>query len=237
VDARGLGRLMLRRSASGSRSAMVALVIGLAMPSAVFALADLKSPRTSAAPAIELPTLPVATPTLPPLPVATPTLPPLPVATPTLPPLPVATPTLPPLPVATPTLPLPTPTLPLPTPTLPLPPPLPSLPLATVLPTASTTPSALPASTEPPSPSAPATLAPALGAGPVVPSPPPSGPDVLPPTTESPFLGFVLPGQLLGIPAFVLALILGIQLVGGAAWLPVIRRWVNGGVGPWGDGR
>jgi hypothetical protein len=47
----------------------------------------------------------------------------------------------------------------------------------------------------------------------------------------------VVPGLLLGIPALVLALILGIQLVGGAAWLPVIRRWVKGGVVPWDDGR
>jgi hypothetical protein len=47
----------------------------------------------------------------------------------------------------------------------------------------------------------------------------------------------VLPGLLLGIPALALAVILAIQLVVGGAWLPVIRRWVNGGVTPWGDGR
>jgi hypothetical protein len=73
--------------------------------------------------------------------------------------------------------------------------------------------------------------------GPAPSGPPGSASEPVPPSTESPFFGFVLPGLLVGIPAFMLLLILGIQVVGGAAWLPVIRRWVKGGVVPWDDGR
>jgi hypothetical protein len=53
--------------------------------------------------------------------------------------------------------------------------------------------------------------------------------------SASPFDAFVLPGLLVGIPAFVLLLIVVIQAAGGAAWVPVIRRWVNGGAGWPGD--
>jgi len=70
-----------------------------------------------------------------------------------------------------------------------------------------------------------------------VPNPPPSDPSVVPPATESPFLGLVIPGLLLGIPVIALLLIVGAQLIGGAVWLPVIRRWTNGVVLPWGDDR
>ena len=189
---------MERRSASGSRSAMIALVLGLAMPSAVFALADERSALTSAAPAIELPTLPVATPTLPPLPVATPTLPPLPVATPT-----------PPLQSALPSL--------LPPSGSVLGPPPSDVPVPSIGPSSTSTAS---------------TPALAAGFGQAQPSPPTSLTWAPVPESESPFSGLVLPGLLVGTSALLLLLIVGIQLVGGAAWMPVIRRWVNGGVVP-----
>ena len=39
--------------------------------------------------------------------------------------------------------------------------------------------------------------------------------------------GFVLPLLIAGIPIAVILLIVGLQIAGGAAWLPVIRRWLN----------
>jgi len=36
-----------------------------------------------------------------------------------------------------------------------------------------------------------------------------------------------LPGLIVGIPAIIIIGILVAQLVVGAAWLPVIRRWLN----------
>jgi len=43
----------------------------------------------------------------------------------------------------------------------------------------------------------------------------------------SPFDTFVLPGLLVGVPAILLLGILAAQVAVGAAWLPVIRRWLN----------
>lgn len=178
---------------------------------------------------IPIPSLPVPTPTLqvptPTLPVPVPTLPPLPIPTPpvpTLPPLPsLPTPTLPPLP----TLPsVPTPTISIPSPSLPLP---------TIVP-----------------PSASASDSPFLGGGGPVSSGTPSGqgpgggpvggvgvpgasdaPSQVVSTTpgegSSPFDSFVLPGLLVGVPAILLLVILAAQAAVGAAWLPVIRRWLN----------
>ena len=185
-----------------------------------------------------LPSLPI--PTLPPLPVGTPkppTLPPLPVPTPTLPPLPtVPLPTvpLPTVPVPTlplPTLPVPTPTLPVPTPTLPIP--TPSLPIPT--------PSlALPSASPPPSSAGVGPLASAgasggpIGAGPIGGSVGPNAaasadPDegVFPTFGGQGFGSLVLPGLLIGVPTIIVLGILAAQLAVGAAWLPVIRRWLN----------
>ena len=155
-----------------------------------------------------------------PLPLPVPTIiPPLPL--PTLPPLPL--PTLPPLP--TPPLPtLPLPTVPLPTV------PLPTLPL----------PSGLPG----PTGSAPAgSPAPSASAGPFT-STAPTGSGLATPASSnaggavgsvegpsvdqgpSPFQ-FVLPLIIAGIPIALILLIVGLQVAGGAAWLPVIRRWLN----------
>jgi hypothetical protein len=174
-----------------------------------------------------LPSLPVPLPTLP-----LPTPPPLPV--PTLPPLP--TPTLPPLP----TLPLqtlPLPTLPpVPTPTLTLPTPSLPLPTATLGPTSP--PTAAPSVTA--SPSAGASV---VGVGPLGPGPSFGGPidaqpvaatgvpsEPLPPFISglgSLFDTLGLPGLVVGIPAVIILGILGVQLAVGAAWMPVIRRWLN----------
>ena len=165
---------------------------------------------------IALPTSPVATPTLPPLPTIVPTLPPIP----TLPPLP--TPTLPPPP--TPTLPpLPTPTLPIATPTRP--PSSQPVPTATLPSTASASPSIS-----------------VFGAGPIgsagtIGVPPQTGPGAasVDPGTVTPTVGIggsffdeiTLPGLVLGVPAIILIGILATQVAVGAAWLPVIRRWLN----------
>jgi hypothetical protein len=43
----------------------------------------------------------------------------------------------------------------------------------------------------------------------------------------SPFDTFVLPGLLVGVPAIILLTILAAQVAIGAAWLPVIRRWLH----------
>jgi hypothetical protein len=189
-----------------------------------------------------------AGPPLPPLPSPVSSLP-LPTLEPSLPlpsPLPTVLPSLP-LPTLEPSLPLPTvePSLPLPSalptvlPSLPLPTVLPSLPLPTAVPTA-------PANPMPSSPpdgsiqsaqsNGPSTPAPIPGAGSVEATPAAIGGSAgtLPPTS-SPFEAFVLPGLLLGIPLLVVLLIVGIEAAGGAAWVPVIRRWVNGGAGWPGD--
>jgi hypothetical protein len=179
---------------------------------------------------VALPSLPL--PTLPPLPVPTPTLklptlPPLPLPTPTpklptippLPSLPLPTPTLPPppsLPLPTPTLP-PPPSLPVPTPTLPALSPSPSASTAEPLPAGSTTPSVVP------------------GAGPIsasaspIAAQPSSPVDVSAP--EAGGLGALFDAlafpALVGVPIVILFAILVTQLAVGAAWMPVIRRWLN----------
>ena len=176
--------------------------------------------------------LPLAT-ILPPL--AT-ILPPLPTILPPLPTIVPPPPTiLPPLPTILPPLPtIPLPTVPLPTaplPTLPLPTlPLPTVPL----------PSGLPGPTD----SAPAgSPAPSASTGPFT-STTPTGSGLATPALSnadgvigsvegpsvdqgpSPFQ-FVLPLLIAGIPIAVILLIVSLQVAGGAAWLPVIRRWLN----------
>jgi hypothetical protein len=153
-----------------------------------------------------------------------------------LPPLPTILPPLPTLVV--PTLPVPTfpvPTFPVPTfpvPTFPVPSlPVPSVPLPTL-----PLPSGLPG----PTGSAPSGSA---SAGPFT-STPPAGSGLATPDSSgaagavgsvegpsvdqqpSPFQ-FVLPLVIAGIPIAVILLIVGLQVAGGAAWLPIIRRWLN----------
>jgi hypothetical protein len=198
-------------------------------------------PRTlgpmRAAPAllVPLPSLP-----LPPLP----SLPALPV--PTLPPVPL--PTLPVPSIPLPTLPVPTPSLALPIPSLPLPTP--------ALPTASLPITIFPGSTPPPSPQATQVPTPIPGSSTGTPqrlaspsdqtatasgilltvaaeTPPPAdgaggtGSDPSRPIAEgrSP-LEFVLPGLIIGVPLAAVILIVVIQVAGGAAWLPLVRRWL-----------
>jgi hypothetical protein len=178
---------------------------------------------------------------LPPLPTFLPPLPTILPPLPTLPPLPLPTVVLPPPPtIPLPTVPLPTivpPTLPvpsLPVPTLPVPSlPVPSLPLPTLpLTTGGPAPSGAAGSLGPSGSAdlsgSPTALAPGLA------SPGPSASEGAPgsvtdPTVDqgsAPF-GFVLPLLIAGIPIAVILLIVGLQVAGGAAWLPVIRRWLN----------
>lgn len=157
---------------------------------------------------------------------------PLPVALPSLPvpipSLPIPIPTLPPRPV--PTLP-PPPSLPIPTPTIAIP--SPSLPLPTgAPPSASTTDSPFLGGGGPVSSGSPSGQGP--GGGPVggvgVPGASDAPSQVVSTTPgegSSPFDSFVLPGLLVGVPAILLLGILAAQAAVGAAWLPVIRRWLN----------
>ena len=182
---------------------------------------------------IELPSLPVAVPS-----VVIPTLPPVPTIRPTLPPVPTIRPTLPPLP--TPTLP------PLPTPTLPPPPTVPpSLPILSASPTprsSSTAPTASDpnatggdqgGASSPPGGKAAGSADPSTGnipvGGPL--GPHPSLPPMLtdgPSAAAIPSIGqLIVPGLLVGIPLLTLLLILAGQIGVGAAWLPVVRRWLT----------
>jgi hypothetical protein len=207
-DRRGASKRSVWVSDPGLTIGMATTVLGL--------LLLLATPASAADP---LPSLPVALPSLPvrTLALPTPTLP-------TLPPLPT-------LPVPTPTLHIPTPTLPVATPTLPLSTPTPR-PTATAQPSPSTTPS--PSRSAAPSiagggpvGSATAIGAPVVG-GPVVASGVPEGPGS--PTVVdrgSPFDSFVIPGLIVGVPIIIILGILAAQLAVGAAWMPVIRRWLN----------
>ena len=214
----------------GMATTVLGLLLLLATPASA---ADLPLPSLPVAvpslpvPTVPLPTLPVATPKLP-----TPTLRPLPTLPAPTPTLPLPTLTLPPpptLPVPTPSLPVPTPTLPVVTPTLPLPTPTPR-PTATAQPSPSTTPSPSPA------PSlvgggpvgSPTTLGAPVVGQPVLASGVPAGPGT--PTIVdrgSPFDSFVVPGLIVGVPAIIILGILLAQLAVGAAWMPVIKRWLN----------
>jgi len=156
-------------------------------------------------------------PSLPSVPVPTPTVRP-PTPLPTLPslPLPTPLPTLPSLPVPTPTL--PTPSLPIPTPTLPVPTPTPSGPLGS--------PSSVP------NPSASASDA--GGSPSVVPGGLTSGGSPAPGSSVDPGFGvvssggflpdFLVPALALGVPFLLLLAVVLAHVVGGAAWLPVIRH-------------
>jgi hypothetical protein len=81
-----------------------------------------------------------------------------------------------------------------------------------------------------------------FGAGPVgsagtIGVPPQTGPGAatIEPGTIAPTVGLgssffdtiSLPGLVVGVPAIILIGILATQLAVGAAWLPVIRRWLN----------
>ena len=194
---------------------------------------------------IPAPAPPPPTPAPPP---PTPTPPPPPTPTPTPPPPPTPTPPLPSLPLPT----LPLPTLPLPTirPTLrpSLPPTLPPSQLPT-LPPLSTPPPVQPT----PSPSAaPGTSGAPIPAGPVAspgsPGAPAGGPPLDPFTVggkpgaplgglvnvEVPTIGGVewaVPALVLTVPGLLLILAIAIQaLVGGAVWLPFVRRWLGFGL-------
>jgi hypothetical protein len=185
-------------------------------------------PGVSGLPALPGPTLPLPTVPLPTLPL--PTLP--------LPTLPLPTPAVPTLPLPTPTLRLPTPTLPLPslpTPSLPIPTGTPgptgsSGPTGSPAPTGSNAPTSVPSgslvSPEPGSSDPAAAGSGGLGVGAAVP-PSPGGAAVTVVDREQSPLQFVLPLLLADIPISVIALVVMLQIAGGVAWLPVVRRWLD----------
>jgi len=43
----------------------------------------------------------------------------------------------------------------------------------------------------------------------------------------SPFDSLVVPGLIVGVPVIIILGIIAAQLAVGAAWMPVIRRWLN----------
>lgn len=229
----------------------------LAVASSLFVMALAGLPGSGARPvlALTLPSLPVA---LPSLPVPLPSLPDLPLPTlplPTLPPLPtVPVPSVPlpsvPLPsVPLPSVPLPSlpvPSISVPTPSLPLPSlPLPTLPGSTSGPGS---PAGAGASIDPlGSPAlpveasgSPGTGAPGVVFGAPAPSPEASGlgQGPLQPVGagRSP-LDFVIPGLIAGVPIAIVAIAILLQVAGGAAWLPMIRRWLHRRLVPGSSGR
>jgi hypothetical protein len=165
-----------------------------------------------------LPTLPLPTLPLPTLPL--PTVPVLPLATLPVPTLPV--PTLPVPTVPVPTLPLPS--VPVPSASLSVP----TLPLPSSGPTAG-------ASAGPSEPASAGTGGPAASGGAPGASGDPlaSASPVVQPAPGGGTLGaLILPALIAGIPLAIVALILAAQTAGGAAWLTVVRRWLNRGVIP-----
>ena len=235
------------RSVDGRPAAILAagVLLGLLLAGPAAAADPVVLPSGLPVPAVSPP---VAAPTLPARPLPTvktpspsipgPTIrptPTVPVPTLPLPTLPVPTPPTPSLP--TPTLPAPTlpnPTLPnptLPTPTLPIP-------TASAIPTASSvvavggTPGATPQTMpSPPTTSASPNLG-LIGAGLKPPmSEGATGPGDGPASTaglsdRSP-MEFLVPGLVAGIPIAVVAFVVFLQVAGGAAWLPVVRRWLD----------
>jgi hypothetical protein len=225
------------RRAAGRRRGAWSLA-GLATAAWAALLFSAPSARAGLVPGVTLPPLPVS---LPPLPVS---LPPLPLPTVTLPPLPLPTITLPPLPtIVPPSLPLPTlglPTLPVPSVALPSASlPLPSLPIGSSGPGPSGA-SGFPPSGDPSTdPSSSAGASPLLApesAGPGTSLPSAAAGVALPPPGGGGLETIILPALIAGIPLLVIALIILAQTAGGAAWLTVIRRWLNRSVVP-ADGR
>lgn len=172
-----------------------------------------------------LPTLPLPSLPLTSLPVPTLALPTVPIPT-----VPVAT-------VPVPTLPLPTIPLPggsLPLPTLPLPSGIgpPASPIALgILPSGGPGEGARPSEPASAGSSGPgASGAPGSSDDPLV----PAGPGDAAPGGGT-FGAIILPALIAGIPIAMIALILAAQTAGGAAWLTVVRRWLNRTVLPMGN--
>lgn len=241
-DARGMTkqrRPLRRREADRlAMAAMAVFLIGAVFAAARPAVAAGLLPEASLP--VDVPSLPVELPSvaLPDPTVVVPTLPPTPHPTPR----PTPRPTLPPLPTLPPVPSLPLPSLP--TPSLPTPSfPTPSVP-APSLPTPSLpTPTQSPRGSSSPSPAAAsATSLPGAGgpigsgttaseAGPEDDasgrSPVPADPGQPSDVAAGPLDGIVLPGLLIGVPAVLVIAAVIAQLAVGAAWLPVIRRWLH----------
>ena len=72
------------------------------------------------------------------------------------------------------------------------------------------------------------TLGAPVASSPIAASAPPEGP--VSPTVGgggSPLDSFLVPGLIVGVPAIIILGIIAAQLAVGAAWMPVIRRWLN----------
>ena len=205
---------------------------GLAVTSSLFVMALAGLPGSGARPvlALSLPSLPVS---LPSLPVPLPSVPDLPLPTLPLPTVPLPSVPLPSVPLPS----VPLPSVSVPTPSLPV-----SLPSVPILP--GSTPSPVPGSSAGPgastdplgSPVVPgqASGSPGSGVPGVVFGAPPPSPDASglgqdpPPVASgrSP-LEFVIPGLIAGVPIAIVAIAILLQVAGGAAWLPMIRRWLQ----------
>ena len=251
-DARGLtaSRDRVRRPTGAGRSvdgrpaAILAagVLLGLLLAGPAAAADPVALPSGLPVPAVSPP---VAAPTLPTRPLPTVKTPSPSIALPTVrpaptlpvPTLPVPTPSLPTPTLPIPTLPVPTPTLP--TPTLPtLPTPTLQIPTASATPTASSivtvggTPGATPQTTaSPPTSSASPNLG-LIGAGLKPPmsdgaTAPADGTTSTADATDHSPMEFVVPGLIAGIPIAVVAFVVFLQVAGGAAWLPVVRRWLD----------
>jgi hypothetical protein len=230
ADKAFLRHLRVQRLAFAAASVMVVLLVAGPVAGA--------DPLPSVGISLETPAPPITAPSLPTVPVPTLPVPTFPVPTLPVPTLPV--PTLPIVPSALPSL--PTPTLPLPT----LPQVTPSG--GTQTPGPATTPSTSPrpggsSALSPgrtPSQTAPS-ASPSDGFAPAGANPVPSAGVGGPPEDERSTGGipeqigpgsFLLPALIAGIPVAVIAFVVLMQIAGGAAWLPVIRRWLNRSVTP-----
>jgi len=233
MDTNDPGRMTDLRRAVRRRAAdrLAAVTVAAMLVGGLFALAH-PTDAADLLPSlpVDVPSLPIDLPSVPvPIPTIVPTLPP----PPTLPPVP----TLPPLPsLPTPSLPTPSVPLPsLPTPSLPTP----SLPGSSGSPTQTPTTGTAGASPTPSPTPLPGGGGPArflgepvtFGSAPPTAAARPSPALVADhtPSDDAPSRvdAIILPGLLIGVPAILVIAALIAQLAVGAAWLPVIRRWLH----------
>jgi hypothetical protein len=73
----------------------------------------------------------------------------------------------------------------------------------------------------------PTAVEPRAGGNALDPSPVAADPDLPDGVAAGPLDGIVLPGLLIGVPTILVLAALVAQLAVGAAWLPVIRRWLH----------
>jgi hypothetical protein len=59
------------------------------------------------------------------------------------------------------------------------------------------------------------------------PSAPPGSPEPTGLQGQLPFGQWTLPALILGVPVLLVAMLVALQIAGGAAWLPIVRRWLG----------